>query len=83
MEVVVWAAKEERLVRPYQDNKRAAKAFQEQMVLKDIGVWMEASKSTFKTLTILFTKNKYLRLKKSKHNNDEIFNATYCSFYNA
>ncbi len=55
MEVVVWVEKEERLAHLYLDNKQVGKGFQEQMVLKDLGVWMVASKSLFKTLTTLST----------------------------
>ena len=59
MEVVVWVEKEERLVHPYQDSKRVDKAFQEQMVLKGLGVWKEVFKSTFKALITLYTRIKF------------------------
>ena len=55
MGVVVWVEKEERLAHLYLDNKQVGKGFQEQMELKDLGVWMAASKSLFKTLTTLST----------------------------
>ena len=55
MEAVVWVEKEELQVLPYRVNKQVDKGFQEQMELKDLGVWMAASKSLFKTLTTLST----------------------------